>query len=74
MKKLNKENTVYINKKKANSSTDVHMVLDPNNPSPLTPSQRTQLDELKNLSDEAVRKEAESDPDCEPLDKPGTVE
>lgn len=60
---------VYIDKEENTKfSTDVHMILDPSNPSPLTPSQRAQLDALSNLSDDAVRKEAVSDPDCEPLE------
>lgn len=67
----------YINKEeKANRSysTDVHMTLDPSNPNPLTPVQKQQLCSLSSIPDSIVRKEAETDPDCEPLDEPGTVE
>lgn len=59
---------VFINKEEKNSSIDTHMTIDPTNPKPLTSSQHTQLDALSKLSDDAVRKEAEADPDCEPLD------
>lgn len=60
-------------KEATNSSADTHTVitsLDPNSPKQLTDNQRAQLDALANLLDENVRKEAENDPDCEPLAGP----
>lgn len=69
----NKTNVLFINEEeRAKSHTETNTIittfLDPNNPTPLTPSQHAQLDALANLSDEVVRKEAEADPDCEPLE------
>ena len=58
----------HMNKEKKPSSTDIHITIDPSNPKPLTPSERAQLDALSNLPDDTVRKKAESDPDCEPLE------
>lgn len=66
---------VSMNKEEKNSPTDTNTIittsLDPYNPPKLTPFQRIQLDVLSNLSDGTVRKEAETDPDCELLGKPG---
>lgn len=65
--KKNKNNS-YIN------SADFHTVsisLDPSNPPKLTSAQKQQLHDLRNLSDDQVRQAAETDPDCEPLDKAG---
>lgn len=62
---------MYTNKQEKASSTDTHTVtlsLDLSNFKLLTPSQRVQLNVLSNLSDDAVRKEAENDQDCEPLE------
>jgi hypothetical protein len=66
-------NRSYKYKEEDNApSTDTNTVittsLDPNNPPKLTPAQKQHLQNLANLSDKIVRKEAESDPDCEPLD------
>lgn len=62
----------YTNKEESTFSTDIHMSLDSTNP--LSDEQKDQLHTLASIPDSAVRKEAETDPDCEPLDKPGTVE
>lgn len=56
------------------SESEVTTTLDQSNPSKLTPAQKAELDALSNLSDEDARKEAEADPDCEPLDKPSVGE
>ena len=66
-------NRSYKYKEEDNApSTDTNTVittsLDPNNPPELTPAQKQHLQNLANLSDKIVRKEAESDPDCGPLD------
>lgn len=58
----------YLNKEESNnSSPDAHTTINPAAPPKLTDNQRAQLDALSNLPDESVRKEAENDPDCEPL-------
>ena len=71
MKENNKTNA-QINKEKSKSSTDAHMTLDPTKP--LSEEQKQQLHDLSNLPDQIVSIEAETDPDCGPLDKPETVE
>lgn len=77
---MNNKINLDINKEEETNhshSTDIHTVtttLDPSNPPKLTPGQKAELEKVSSLSDQNVRKAAETDPDCEPLDEPGAKE